>query len=368
MGTPTRMGNNYRVLVPYLNEIPITILDSLIPYEYAFVISYSVFELIAIFIITAGIFYFLRIWYSPEQSLIGMILMSVSLTTTMTFSFTFHPWSFAEGAILIIGMYMIYYNKFSFVIITSVLAVMNRPTGAILPMAYVFTNLDPIQLTKSGIFNQSQKLKKFVVLFFITIIPFIYLQFIRSANSYDSEFVINNILNRYAPVYGQDWLASLFALFAFLGLLWFFVIIGYPTLPKFIKRASLVLLFYLPLIILTGDPTELRLLIPLYPFVIPAILNVIIADELLPLSYSERAIRYISISGIVSSLVILSLVVVTSPETVTTLFDSYIDGGIKSSWILEINLFRVFWGFIGGFIIAISLWVYYNRSELISPD
>lgn len=379
-GASTRIGNNYRVFAPYVNELFINIFDVFLPYKYSFALSYAIFEFFAIFVFITVFFCYIRIWYSPTNSLLGTTIMSISLTTTMTFSFSFHPWSFAEGAIFILGLYVIYYEYFYFIILFSVLGVINRPTGAIIPLIYVIKKINYSQIMEIKIKNSIDDMEKILFLFIFSIIPFVYLQFFRTVNNYNIQFIIQNLAGRYMPVYGQDWLASLLALFSFLGFMWFFVIIGFLNLPKFIKSSSIgLLIFYFPLILLTGDPTELRLLIPLYPVFIPAILNVIISDSLFPIQYSERGIRNISIVMTFLSLFIFLLSMIMSPEILLAIISPEIsavfsqDGAPAYQTAIskinqsksEINLFRLVWGLISAAILLISVLVYSLRDRLV---
>ena len=70
----------------------------------------------------------------------------------------------------------------------------------------------------------------------------------------------------------QLWLAA-FNITALLGAFWIFALFGLPRAPAFVRRSALVIPAYLAVVAIWGIWWEVRLLMPLYPLLLPLALS-----------------------------------------------------------------------------------------------
>ena len=100
----------YRILVPYLAEIFIKFLSQFIPHDIAFLLSYGIYDVIAIFLIAATLFVYLNIWFSKEYSLIGALYTLGMMPIALTDHY-YQPWSLLEVVFFTTSLLLIYKKK-----------------------------------------------------------------------------------------------------------------------------------------------------------------------------------------------------------------------------------------------------------------
>ncbi|MFB6284668.1 MAG: hypothetical protein ABEK59_12195 [Halobacteria archaeon] len=274
----------------------------------------------------------------------------------MTLSYTFHPWSFTEGAIFFVALIAIYEDRYGIVLLLSVLAVANRKTGLIVPLAYVLANIDFGNLRTVSFQPEKEFLKKTIILVVVTLVPFLYLTSIRG-----DPLTINYLVKDVWLQTLRTWDLVVISLGSFLGISWVLAVLVFPRTPRFIRRISLILLAYIPAVLLLGDLTELRLFIPTYPILIPAITQGLCADEVFPTPYPDYAVRTMEALVSLMGILLVLVGVFVTPSIMEDVFSFAITRDMKPVYVSAVSELRTV-SLITG-LVLLTMFAAYKISE-----
>jgi hypothetical protein len=167
-----------------------------------------------------------------------------------------------------LGLLFIYKEKFTALAITIALATLNRETALFLPLVYLFVNPILIQESNKKKINRTV-LNRFLIISAIWALIFISLRWLIPA--LPGEISIESVWAFNSTRYG--FFKAIINISVFLGFFWFYSISGFKKSPEFIRKASLVIPLYLFAVLIFGMWYEVRLLIILYPLLLPPILQ-----------------------------------------------------------------------------------------------
>jgi hypothetical protein len=265
----------YRILVPFLANGLTAIFSVVLSEKAAFLLSYAVYDLLAVFFLLATLFLWLRSWFSREQALIGVLFTAGTIPIALQDHY-FQPWSLLEVGLFSAALLAIYRKHYWLLASLVILASLNRETAAFIPLVFLLASLDIKSLFKPSSKMDWMLLLRFICLFLIWAVIFLGLHFLRGSVAHIES--IKELLARNMAI------GSLFYAFVnsglFLGGFWVFTVLGFKYAPSFIRRVALIVPLYLLLVIVYGVWYEVRLLTPLYPVFIPLGLSFVFRHDL----------------------------------------------------------------------------------------
>ena len=247
----------YRVLIPYLASVILAILSKVIPYQHAFIGLYGIIDFAGIYLILWTLYRYLRGWFDESVSLVGSLFCAATMVIALR-DHAFSPWSFYETGFIGLALIWIREKKFAHLYWLIPVAALNRETAVLIPLLYLATQWD----TES----QKQVLTKGMIFLGLWCIIFVGLRvflgnhanIIEASELMRLNFSPGNIIRTIVKV------TVFFGIFIYAG------IAGLRYSPQFLKRTWRVLPLYLSLYLVFGAWKEMRLLMPLYYFLIPA--------------------------------------------------------------------------------------------------
>lgn len=257
----------YRVLVPFLVEILIQTLATLISYKKAFVLSYAVYEFAAIFLILATLFVYLKEWFSKEQSLIGVLFVAGTMTVALR-DHCYQPWSLLEASFYTLALWCCYRKWYGWFGLVVVLSALTKESTVFILLIFLFTAIrKPIS---------KRNLLLFCFYCFCWFSIFVFLRYFFGMDI-DPTHLLGyfgfKLDLTYGWVHNTDPLNLKLALLhigLIFGIFWVFAVLGFKKAPHpFLKRVLFVLPFYLVVWSRMGLWWEVRLLMLFYPFIIP---------------------------------------------------------------------------------------------------
>lgn len=251
----------YRVLVPFTIEPAFRALSAYLPQTSAFLWSYLIYDFVAIAFVLAGLFMFLKLWFTPEQSLMGTLFAGASMAFALRDHY-FQPWSILEAGLFTLALLLMFRRRYWLLALVVLIASFNRETAVFLPLTFLITARH--RSASGPIPGRSRALLLAAGYFAIWLVVFAGLHLVRgNAELVDtlSEIWAVNINPAFAVKTATH-------LVLFLGAFWIFAILGLKRAPDFLRRGALVVPIYLAFIAVFGIWLEVRLLMPLYPLLI----------------------------------------------------------------------------------------------------
>lgn len=266
----------YRILIPFAAEIFIKGLSFIIPREASFLIVYAVFEFASLTAMLLLLFKYLKIWFTSEQALIGILFASSTMIIAMRDHY-YQPWSFVEPVLFTLAMYYLYKDKFKLFSLIFFLECFNRETAVFLVLIFAFVSSDikpPFELRQ--LLQIKKNFSKVAGLFILWAIIYLGIRHKQGGSAEGMDLIklwFNNV------AWG-NLLKAAIQVGLFLGAFWFCIIKGIRQSPIFIYRASLIIPFYIAVILIFGVWLEVRMLMPLYPILLPLGLSYIFPSEI----------------------------------------------------------------------------------------
>jgi hypothetical protein len=248
---------NYRILVPYILEVPIRALSWFMPYDKALSRAYAAFHLLAITGILWTLFSYLRVWFTGEQALAGCLVVASTIPIALRQN-AYFPSSLLEPSFFTVGLLLMLKERLMLFWALVVVASLNRETAFFIPLLYVLTK----PLTRKHVLTGLVYIGTWACVFLglravMGDAPRYWdLATICYTNTHTGRFVTiaENIL-------------------LFLGGFWVFAIFGFKRAPVFVQRSARVVPAYLAAVSVWGLWWEVRLLMPLYSIVLPLALS-----------------------------------------------------------------------------------------------
>jgi hypothetical protein len=247
----------YRVLVPIITEGLSLILSIFTSPSNALKLAYHVYFYTSVFTMFTLLFYYTKLFFPKLISLIGVLFVASTVGIALQDHY-YQPWTFLEVIFLILGLILIYKKKYVALVFCILIATLNRETAILIPLLFFFTNCN-----FKNIFSQKKEI--FITALFFMIWFLVYgglrLYLGEDTRSITITEIWNVNMNHIEDAITNNLL--------FFGIFWIFMIKGIKHVDNFIKRSILVVPFYLVLILVYGIWFEVRLLIPLYPILLP---------------------------------------------------------------------------------------------------
>ncbi len=263
----------YRIIVPFAAEVFTKALSVVLPIKASFLLSYAIYDLLAVFFLLAILFFWLRTWFNREQALIGVLFIAGTMPIALQDHY-FQPWSLLEAGLFSAALLAIHRKRYWLLASLVALAALNRETAIFIPIAILLT-IDMKSLLNIRSKNDWKPFLLFGGLFLLWAAVFWGLRYFLGSTSHIET--IEGLLTRNTTK------GSLFYTFVngilFLGGLWVFAFLGFRYAPRFIKRVVLIIPLYLITVMVWGVWYEVRLLMPLYPVLVPLGLSFLFLRE-----------------------------------------------------------------------------------------
>jgi len=167
----------YRVLAPFFGEALRRALGAALPDEQAFLAAYALYDLAAIFFMLAMLFAYLRMWFSRERSLVGMLFAAATMPVALR-DHGFQPWSLLEAGFFAAGLVCIYQRKYALLALVVLAASLNRETAVFIPLAFLVANIGTRENADGGAPAPRRMLVQFAGLACLWALAFFGLRFI----------------------------------------------------------------------------------------------------------------------------------------------------------------------------------------------
>jgi len=254
----------YQVLVPFFAEIFIKAFSLFLPHFKAFLLSYALYDLAAIFALLSILYIFFNHWFQRDHALIGVLFVAGTMAVALRHHY-FEPWSLLEAALFSLGLLLIYRKRHWVLGIVILLAALNRETAVFIPLAFLFINIDLIGILKGKARVDKRIVLLFSTYFLLCLIVFVGLRYVIGTAPH-----IHTVKELWAHnIEGVSLFRTIVSNGLFLGFFWIFAALGFRHAPRFIQNAALIIPLHLLLVIVYGVWYEVRLLMPLYAILIP---------------------------------------------------------------------------------------------------
>lgn len=251
----TKAPDRYRVLAPAVIEVPTRVLARFMPYDTAYDRASVVFYLLAMAALLAAQYAYLRVWFTAEQALIGVLLVACTLRITIR-QHDYSPSSYLEPSFFALGLLAILHGRRGWFALLVAVATLNRETAIFLIALFAVTQ--PLN---------RDTIKTVLGYFAIWLVIFVGLRYL--GGDAERYWTIDLVFRTNVS---QLWLAA-FNITVLLGVFWVFALLGLPRAPAFVRRSALVIPAYLAAVAIWGIWWEVRLLMPLYPLLLPLALS-----------------------------------------------------------------------------------------------
>jgi hypothetical protein len=257
----------YRLLVPLALDLPIRAFASRMPYDKAFGRVYAVFYFVALTSVLAVLVYELSLWFTLEQALVGTLLVGSTIRmalrqgeyvdlASIPASGIFAPHSLLEPIFVALAIVLAVRDRRWWLGALIVPAMLNSEAGALLPLVYVAVR---------GVSALSLKTTAaYMAVGLATSIGIRLVVGVSSSPGTGTELLHENL---------SHLAVSAINIALFLGPLWLLAGLGLKHAPAPIRRAAWLIPVYLGGVAFAGLWWDVRLLMGLYPLLMPLILS-----------------------------------------------------------------------------------------------
>jgi hypothetical protein len=253
----------YRVLVPFAVEGLVQLLSTRLTRAHAFGLAYDIYDLLAVFFLLGMLFWWSRTWFTAPQALTGVLFVAATMPIALKDHY-FQPWSLLESGLFSAALLAMHRQHYSVLLGIMAAATLNKETAIFIVLAFLLT-LDGPSRFKAWRHSSSMSIACLGGLFLVWLSIHAGLRYALGHGSLLSRvpgLIARNLAEDSLVRTGIN--ASLF-----LGGFWVFAAMGLRDAPRFIRRVALIIPFYLAAVLIWGVWYEVRLLMPLYPVLVP---------------------------------------------------------------------------------------------------
>jgi len=256
----------YRVLIPFAADALTRTLSALFGLRprSAFLVAYAAYDLLAIFAVLATLLSWLRTWFTREQALVGTLFVAGTMPIALRDHY-YQPWSLLEAALFMAALLAIERRRSWTLAGLMALASLNRETAIFIPLAFLLVaGVRGSPSPRLGTWDLGPG-TQFVALLLIWALVYVGLRWLRGGAPH-----VESIAGLFALNTARlNFLTTLINVGLFLGGFWILALLGFRFSPPLIRRLAWILPPYLATVILWGVWYEVRLLMPLYPVLVP---------------------------------------------------------------------------------------------------
>lgn len=253
-----RAPDRYRILVPYVLDLPIRTLTQVMPYERAFGRVYAAFYWLAITVMLYTLFLSLRTFFTTEQALVGVLVAASTLPMALRYH-AYSPYSLLEPTFFALALLWIREERRVRLALLMLVATLNRETGIFI--VFFFLAVAPLD---------RPHVRSAAMLLTIWAATFWGLRWYAgdAPRFFDLQttWVGNTASLGQVAIAATSWMLLL-------GAFWLYAAMGISRAPAFVRRTALVLPVYVLTILVWGTWVEVRLWLPMYPVILPLALS-----------------------------------------------------------------------------------------------
>ncbi|MEW6111550.1 MAG: hypothetical protein AB1664_05415 [Thermodesulfobacteriota bacterium] len=255
----------YRVLVPHATEGIIRLIAPSMGYTKAFVASYLLYDWAALSFLFVALFAYLRTWFTNGLSLAGVFFVAATIPLAFRHQF-FQPWSLLEPGFFALALWCIRMRREALLTVVIALAVLTRETAIFIVFAYLLTATDPSNSHPDRWWPPSPRT---TIRFFLYLLLWVLISVgLRLAlGEAPLSVPIAEALEHNLKTASLLYTARSWALF--MGFFWVLAALGLKYAPPFVRRSAWVIPPYILAVLTFGIWYEVRLLMFLYPVLIP---------------------------------------------------------------------------------------------------
>lgn len=272
----------YRVLVPYTTHVVDSVISGLTGKD-GFKYTYAIYDAFAIFLSLGALYLYTRIWFTPAQTLIGVLFAAISMTVGFRDHY-FQPWSLLEPAIFAFGLYFIVKKHWLALGALILIGALNRETTVFILAAFFFTQIPLNKMEHAWWIENRAALLRLVIYGVIWLAVFVGLR-LMFGQAPQTETLAETLQTNLKP---QSLSLTLELVILFLGAYWIFAGEGWKHSPTFLKRSVWVIPVYMIFYLVFGIWYEVRLLTTMYVVWIPLGLCYLFLDSRLRELSSDR--------------------------------------------------------------------------------
>lgn len=247
----------YRILVPALLDPVIAVAERFMPPADAFGRVYAVYHLAALTWLLWTSFRYFAVWFGQDRALAGALLVAATLRIALRHH-EYQPWSLLEPSFVAMALLWMIERRHVALAILIAIASLNRETAVFIVFLYFVTSVRDRHSAFWGAAYAAIWLSVFVGLRWWVAAP--------PAELPLADLWRTNITPEQLGLTAVN-------VTLLLGPLLLLAPLGYVHAPAFVRRSALVAGPYLATIVVFGLWWEVRLLMPLYPVVVPLALS-----------------------------------------------------------------------------------------------
>ena len=270
VGGPAPSPYRYRLLVPHLVELAIRMASAYTSPKWAFLLSYFIYDLVAFVVLFGSLLWYLRGWFDRLASLLGVLLVASTIPVVVRDQY-FQPWSYLDAGVFVIALGLIRKGRALLLAVVTVIATLNRETAIFIPFAFLIANFGVLRKTLDGSIVRCPTVARLVVL---TLCWALVYGGVRLAEG-DAPRVITVPEMWTLNIKPENLLRTLTQHCFFGVLLYPLALLGYRRAPRFARELTIIIPFYMALLALFSLWWEVRLLMPLYPILLPLALSAV---------------------------------------------------------------------------------------------
>jgi hypothetical protein len=254
----------YRVLIPFVGDALTAVLAPATGRVAAFVWAYLAIEAVAFALLMLVLYRYLRSWFGASHALIGVLFVAATLPTALADHY-YQPWSLLKPALVAAGLLLARAGRHVALAFLVLVATLNRETALYIPLLYLATRIDVAAIVRHRRPPRAATLGWFVLYAGIWLGVMLALRAWRGPAPHAHALAEILAVN----LRPENTLRLLINLSLFFGFFWFLVLFGLRRADPFLRRAAATVPLYLALVVLWGRWYEVRLLMPLYPVLVP---------------------------------------------------------------------------------------------------
>jgi hypothetical protein len=247
--------DRYRFLMPAISEGPIAVLSGSMPRAAAFDRVYTVFYVIAMAAMLWSLFAYVRVWFTDEQALVGVLFVAATLPIT-TRQHDYAPYSFLEPTFFALALLCILKDRRFLLGLLIAIATLNRETAVFIVFLYA-VSYPP---TRQRIVTTVAYATIWAVVLLAT-------------RWYGGESELYWDVGKIFVANLSQPLVTVFNLVALFGIFWWLAADGLRRAPPFVRRTALVIPPYIATLAVWSIWWEVRLLLPMMPILLPLALS-----------------------------------------------------------------------------------------------
>jgi len=253
------------VLVPTILDLPIRAASAMMPFDKAFGRVYALFHFAALASLLALLAYELSIWFTLEQAVVGALLVGSTMRmalrqgeywdlSSIPMTGVFAPHSLLEPIFVAATIVFSLRDRRAALAIVFVAAILNSEAGLFLPLVYFAVR---------GVSRSSVTIALGYAALCAAALVAIRIAIGPPAAPSSDDVLRENLAH--VPT-------TLINVALFLGPLWALAVIGLKRAPEPVRRSAILIPVYLAAVAAAGVWWDVRLLMGLYPLLMPLVL------------------------------------------------------------------------------------------------